>query len=239
MYADDLIILSASILDLQSMLEICDSVGSDLGIKFNPLKSKCISIGHQDINDLAKVNIGSIQLPWVDKIDYLGITILYSKSFQVDLAPIRRKFFASTNFILSKCSKTSDMVKLFILESHCLPVLLYASESLNLPPHQIIEINSWWNSVFRKIFNYNKWESVRALISYAGRLDVHHIINLRSLNFIIKMNLSAFTPMCIRSYLHQNYNFKVNILLRSEEHTSELQSQSNLVCRLLLEKKKK
>src|SRR5438270_8861337 len=29
------------------------------------------------------------------------------------------------------------------------------------------------------------------------------------------------------------------IISRSEEHTSELQSQSNLVCRLLLEKKKK
>src|SRR2546427_5969830 len=28
------------------------------------------------------------------------------------------------------------------------------------------------------------------------------------------------------------------VLVRSEEHTSELQSQSNLVCRLLLEKKK-
>src|SRR5256886_9214110 len=32
---------------------------------------------------------------------------------------------------------------------------------------------------------------------------------------------------------------KEGILVRSEEHTSELQSQSNLVCRLLLEKKKK
>src|SRR2546426_12048153 len=31
----------------------------------------------------------------------------------------------------------------------------------------------------------------------------------------------------------------VNALLRSEEHTSELQSPCNLVCRLLLEKKKK
>src|SRR2546430_9916789 len=31
----------------------------------------------------------------------------------------------------------------------------------------------------------------------------------------------------------------VSYLPRSEEHTSELQSQSNLVCRLLLEKKKK
>src|SRR2546430_13524012 len=29
------------------------------------------------------------------------------------------------------------------------------------------------------------------------------------------------------------------VVLRSEEHTSELQSQSNLVCRLLLEKKKR
>src|SRR5688572_31496452 len=32
---------------------------------------------------------------------------------------------------------------------------------------------------------------------------------------------------------------RIDGLTRSEEHTSELQSQSNLVCRLLLEKKKK
>src|SRR2546430_13703213 len=30
-----------------------------------------------------------------------------------------------------------------------------------------------------------------------------------------------------------------NLIIRSEEHTSELQSQSNIVCRLLLEKKKR
>src|SRR5688572_3566939 len=37
------------------------------------------------------------------------------------------------------------------------------------------------------------------------------------------------------------YHFKLIMhgIQRSEEHTSELQSQSNLVCRLLLEKKKK
>src|SRR5688572_32066890 len=33
--------------------------------------------------------------------------------------------------------------------------------------------------------------------------------------------------------------FLALLSVRSEEHTSELQSQSNLVCRLLLEKKKK
>src|SRR2546430_5539258 len=37
--------------------------------------------------------------------------------------------------------------------------------------------------------------------------------------------------VALRVYLH-------TLDVRSEEHTSELQSQSNLVCRLLLEKKK-
>src|SRR2546427_3119220 len=52
-----------------------------------------------------------------------------------------------------------------------------------------------------------------------------------------------------RCYLPAHSGGPVNVCLlgiaarrdcpRSEEHTSELQSQSNLVCRLLLEKKKK
>src|SRR2546427_7438059 len=37
----------------------------------------------------------------------------------------------------------------------------------------------------------------------------------------------------------ENRRARKQLPMRSEEHTSELQSQSNLVCRLLLEKKKK
>src|SRR2546427_4991198 len=40
------------------------------------------------------------------------------------------------------------------------------------------------------------------------------------------------------SGLHGQARLQSLVLSRSEEHTSELQSQSNLVCRLLLEKKK-
>src|SRR5688572_32593574 len=40
-------------------------------------------------------------------------------------------------------------------------------------------------------------------------------------------------------YASRSQNILEKIEPRSEEHTSELQSQSNLVCRLLLEKKKK
>src|SRR5438093_4220725 len=40
-------------------------------------------------------------------------------------------------------------------------------------------------------------------------------------------------------YLFSAPDSKLLVELRSEEHTSELQSLTNLVCRLLLEKKKK
>src|SRR2546427_7320169 len=41
------------------------------------------------------------------------------------------------------------------------------------------------------------------------------------------------------SRIREAPSFLSVLTMRSEEHTSELQSQSNLVCRLLLEKKKK
>src|SRR5256886_6526202 len=41
----------------------------------------------------------------------------------------------------------------------------------------------------------------------------------------------------VRISTEQVRQLQVNLVRRSEEHTSELQSQSNLVCRLLLEKK--
>src|SRR2546427_3512612 len=44
------------------------------------------------------------------------------------------------------------------------------------------------------------------------------------------------TASCLRGWTRQHV--RPGICPRSEEHTSELQSQSNLVCRLLLEKKK-
>src|SRR5256886_3492834 len=49
------------------------------------------------------------------------------------------------------------------------------------------------------------------------------------------------TKLAFRAYLAAGDAVKGSVVFvhRSEEHTSELQSQSNLVCRLLLEKKKK
>src|SRR2546430_4757789 len=55
--------------------------------------------------------------------------------------------------------------------------------------------------------------------------------------FMIKHITILLSLMTLLSYCV--CRISILLLRRSEEHTSELQSQSNLVCRLLLEKKKK
>src|SRR2546427_9349495 len=47
-----------------------------------------------------------------------------------------------------------------------------------------------------------------------------------------------YLKQSFQEFPHALSLFLPSLIVRSEEHTSELQSQSNLVCRLLLEKKK-
>src|SRR5688572_32114326 len=51
-----------------------------------------------------------------------------------------------------------------------------------------------------------------------------------------RLNLGQINPAPSKRLQHAMQH--TGLVLRSEEHTSELQSQSNIVCRLLLEKKK-
>jgi len=41
------------------------------------------------------------------------------------------------------------------------------------------EFNACWNSVYRKKFGFNKWESVKSFICGSGRLDFHHIVRVK------------------------------------------------------------
>src|SRR5256885_12771553 len=57
---------------------------------------------------------------------------------------------------------------------------------------------------------------------------------------LFRSGIYEFAPVenITEEHFHKQFNLNVLGLLRSEEHTSELQSPCNLVCRLLLEKKK-
>ena len=90
------------------------------------------------------------------------------------------------------------------METYCLPILMYASGAVYLDATRSNEINSWWNSVYRKIFYFNKWESVSELILLLERLDYNSLYMLRKCKFIKSMSCShnAILSYIMPFYLH-------------------------------------
>src|SRR2546430_9116876 len=80
-----------------------------------------------------------------------------------------------------------------------------------------------YTTLFRSLHVPCKSPSLQCPRTVAGRHSSHY-------------RFAAFTR---RHVARERPPAAARAMTRSEEHTSELQSQSNLVCRLLLEKKKK
>jgi len=106
------------------------------------------------------------------------------KKLIVDINVVKRKFFVSCNCILGKTNTLDDMIKLNLMESYCLPVLTYAIAALALSTVQCDELNACWNSVYRRIFGFNRWESVHQFIYGLGRLDFKHLRLFLHLKFL-------------------------------------------------------
>ena len=69
--------------------------------------------------------------------------------------------------------------------------------------------------------------------------DLMSLITLRADLFIIEDSRAVSVIVIYESQDVTDFYKKMFCIVRSEEHTSELQSRQYLVCRLLLEKKKK
>src|SRR5438034_3766086 len=74
-----------------------------------------------------------------------------------------------------------------------------------------------------------------ASLAAAGRIDEAQTIAQVLLEQEPTFHVASFC----RTYAYKDPGRRETLASRSEEHTSELQSHSDLVCRLLLEKKKK
>jgi len=101
----------------------------------------------------------------------IGAWLHKGKRLSCDINHAMRKFYASANSVFSHGGSVSEITKLYLLESYCLPILTYAVEGLPLNKRQIGNLNTCWNNAYRKIFRMTKWESVRELQSLCGRYD--------------------------------------------------------------------
>jgi hypothetical protein len=93
--------------------------------------------------------------------------------------------------VCSQSGRADEILQLTLQETCRLPILLYASPGYSFKERHLSELNACWNAMYRKIFNFNQWESVKSCINGLGRLDFHHILLLQRLKFYKRLCVST------------------------------------------------
>jgi hypothetical protein len=181
LYADDIILISASVDGLQKMLDCCYDVSCNQQLVFSCSNSCCFRIGKSKVQ-ITDMRLGCNTIPWCDSFKYLGIAFIAGKKLRVNIDVIKHKLFGAYNSILGNSHSLDQLIQLQLQESFCLPLLQYGLCAVRLTSSQCADLNCCWNTVYRRIFHFRKYDSVKMFIAGLGRLDFHHI----RLNLLLK-----------------------------------------------------
>jgi hypothetical protein len=123
-------------------------------------------------------------------VKYLGITVCAGFKLKCDMDCISRKFYAASNSIFNNTRGACELLQLNMQQVYCLSILQYGSASLGLTQTQIKVLNVCWNNVYRKIFGFHRWESVKQFIVGISNLDFEFLTYFCTIKFIKGMLVS-------------------------------------------------
>jgi len=132
LYADNIIILSASVCGLQNTLDCVFEVSHDLhDLTFNCAKSSCFAIGKQNKLRISDMNLGPNSLQWCDSFKYLSVTFQAGPKLTINIDVIKQKFFMASNSVLDNSYSLDELFQLQLLESFCCLFYNMQCEPLN------------------------------------------------------------------------------------------------------------
>ena len=106
-------------------------------------------------------------------------------------------FYGSLNNILNVMGNSrNEMSALYLIQTYCLPSLLYSCETWYLSSCNVKRVEVAWNNAFRKIFNAFWYESVKPLQYYCSCLPVSILLPMKKLLFWKKMLCNGNMVLC-------------------------------------------
>jgi len=155
LHADDIILLAPSVEGLQKLFTLCENELIALGMSINEKKTVCMRIGTRFKNYCAKiVTSTNKELSWVNEIRYLGVYIISFVRFKCNFDGNKKSFFRSFNSVYGRGGgKISEETILFLVQSKCMPVLLYG---IDVCPVTIAQIRSFEFTVNRTLIKVYK-----------------------------------------------------------------------------------
>lgn len=184
MYADDLLLLSISLSDLQEMVNICVREFNAIGLSINISKSACMRIGTRFKTPVANIRAGNSVIEWKSELQFLGISLLAASTVKCNLQRIRQKFFRSLNGIFGKIgAHSSTSVTLSLVSTFCVPLLTYGIEAFNVNNSAYNVLESAYSAAFSKIFNSYDKNVIKQCQFFCNTSPLCDIIDNKRLKF--------------------------------------------------------
>ena len=141
-----------------------------------------------NIGNLCPLYLDGNRLEWVTSWKYLGVTLQSYFRFNCDIDERVKNFYKCLNAIIRIEGRSSELVMLRLLETHCLPILTYAIEVVHVADVDIRrKLRVAYNAIFRKTYNYGPTESVRELQMFLERPTWEEFVERRVTNFAQKL----------------------------------------------------
>lgn len=199
--------MSASVVELQEMITVCLKRLDMLDMCINVTKSACIRVGNRCSKVCAGLATNSGIIPWVETLNYLGVTFVSGIKLRISLEKNRNKFYRSLNSILGKIGIDNPIsVSLSLIASRCLPCLTYGLEAIVLTKSESVRIEHPFTRSFMKLFKTFNNDTVKSCQFYSGYLPVNYLIDINKINFLRKINAHYFTNTLtfIRKFLYDS-----------------------------------
>ena len=131
------------------------------------------------------VKVGGANIPWVETWKYLGTTLKSGRKFGCCPKEKLSSFYRALNSILRVDGHSDELVRLRLLEAHCLPILTHGIETTHIAdPNDRRQLRVAYNSIFRSLFHYSYNQSVSALQHGLARPTWEELVDKRTNNFI-------------------------------------------------------
>ncbi|KAL0809192.1 hypothetical protein ABMA28_011417 [Loxostege sticticalis] len=191
-YADDMVLLSASICGLRKLIRICEEYASGHGLKYNVKKSKSMvfKAGTKCPKDLPPVLLNSVPLEVVDQFKYLGHVITHDLKDNADIERERRSLSVRANMIARRFARCSQAVKITLFRAYC--TSLYAcSLWADYNKRTYSDIRILYNNAFRVIVGLPRFCSASGMFAEARTACFQATMRKRCVSMVRRVRASS------------------------------------------------
>ena len=187
-YADDLILLSSSLICMQIMLDVCSETLTNMVLQFNIDKCIAVVFGKFSGKSSCKNSIPHDNvLLWSADLHYLGIQFKAGLNIGIDISERSRKFIGSVVSILRGRIAGFNDLYINIVKSKCMQILFYGVDVLCLQGQELAKMSVVWNTAFRWVLGVRRNDRMRNHLKNCGTMSFAYLLDLRFLLFLFSL----------------------------------------------------